>query len=182
MHCVKHEVARRHHSYEAFNFEPVFAHFNDTQMKSGSGLHLSVVFGNSGLWYFYSTPIIHVAPAALKHNNIVCFAVTNVNRAWGSTPGRTILSTYIMVAGELNFHNQRNSCVILVEKSMHELNTLFNDSLSSNNTVLPQNFHGIFKVGVVSLAVKRCTTLSHPSSQAPTKHLILIPSPTKICV
>lgn len=32
---------------------------------------------------------------------------------------------------------------------MHELNTLFSDSLSSNNTVLVQHFHEILKVSVV---------------------------------
>lgn len=53
-----------------------------------------------------------------------------------------------------------------LEKSMHELNSLFNDSLSSNNPVLLQHFHGIFKESVISLAVE-LRKLTHPFSQTP---------------
>lgn len=57
-----------------------------------------------------------------------------------------------------------------VEKSMHELKSLFNDSLSSNNSVLPQHFHGIFKESVICT---RCNTVqTHPCIQ-PNAPLVL---------
>lgn len=79
--------------------------------------------------------------------------------------------------------NKKQLCDFLTaaEKSMHELNTLLNDSLSSNNAVLPQHFHGIFKVSEISLAVNLCKP-SRPLSLCPQsmKTLILCLTPVPI--
>ena len=137
----------RHRSHLTLQLGPVCTNVNDTLWSlAGDDIYL---FDGAICDIFtalcQSMSSINICSVKTKNN---CFDVTNRKKD-PRLHTRRNNNIDQQEAGPLNVHNPRKElCDFLtrVEKSMHELNSLFNNSRSSNSSVPPQHFHGIFKV------------------------------------